>query len=361
VDEKAFSVAIRATNQRLKEACTRVEVRLKGKTLRLRANLPVKPGKGVGRKQDEICLGIPASVEGLKEMERRAHELHKQLAHGTFLWSNWQRASYQPPDEVPAAQLIEQFKRHYQQKHEIKDSTWGAGWARTLQRLPQDAPLDAVIIMAVVQTTTEHTETRKRTCQRLQVLADYAGIEVDLSAYVGAYGRKSLNPREIPSDEMVKQWRDRVPNESWRWVYGMMATFGLRPHEVFFCEFNDEYSVRVLNETKTGSRIAWAVQPEWVAEWNLMEVQRPKVTGETPSDYGNRNKRQFQRYKVPFPAYNLRHAYAVRVSALGDVSPSIAAKWMGHSESVHKDTYHHWISDQVSEDVYRRRVLKRLD
>jgi integrase len=361
VDEKAFGGMILATNQRLKEACTRIEIRLKGKTLRLRATLPVKPGKGLGKQQQDICLGTPASVEGLREMERRAHELHKQMVHGTFLWSNWQRASYQPPDEVPAAQLVEQFRRHYQQKHKIKDSSWDDNWARTFQRLPQNAPLDEVIILAVIETTKPHTETRKRTCQRLQALANYAGLKIDLSDRSGEYGRKSLTPRDLPSDEDVKEWRDRVPSPAWRWVYGMIATFGLRPHEVFFCEFNDEYSVRISAETKTGSRIAYAIHPEWVSEWGLMDICRPNVTGKIPSDYGARNKRQFQRYKIPFPAYNLRHAYAVRVSALGDVSTAIAARWMGHSESIHIATYHYWIKDQVSEDVYRRRVLKKLD
>jgi hypothetical protein len=297
----------------------------------------------------------------LKEIERKAHELHREMVHGTFAWEKWQRTPYQAPDEVPAAILVEQFKRHYQQSNKIKDTTWANGWGVTFRRLPQDVPLDAVVILAVVLTTTEHTETRKRTCQRLQALADYAGVQVDLDAYAGCYGRNSLNPRDIPPDETIREWRDRVPNAGWCWVFGMIAVFGLRPHETFLCEFVDQYSVRVFDETKTGSRLAYAVPPEWVAEWNLMEVCRPNVTAKKPGDYGDRNKRQFQRYKIPFNAYDLRHAYAVRVSALGEVSPSIAAKWMGHSEAVHLATYHHWIGDQVSDDVYRRRVLKKLD
>jgi integrase len=356
-----FNETIIAANQRLKASQIPVQIRLNGKVLGLRATLPVKPGKGTGRRQQDIRLGIPASIQGLAEVERKARELATQMVHQTFSWDKWQRTPFQEPDTIPASQVIEQFKRHYQQHNEVKDSTWSNGWGKTFKRLPQDVPLDEVIMLAVIETTEAHTETRKRTCQRLQALADYAGLKVDLSFYAGKYGRKSLTPRDIPDDEVIIQWRDRVPSLAWRWVYGMMATFGLRPHEVFFCEFNDEYSVKISAETKTGSRIAYAVRPEWVAKWNLMEVIRPKVTGKTPSDYGSRNKRQFQRYKIPFPAYNLRHAYAVRVSALGDVSTAIAARWMGHSESVHIATYHYWIKDQVSDDVYRRRVLKKLD
>jgi hypothetical protein len=28
--------------------------------------------------------------------------------------------------------------------------------------------------------------------------------------------------------------RDKLTNPAWQWVYGMMATYGLRNHEVFF-------------------------------------------------------------------------------------------------------------------------------
>jgi integrase len=364
--KSGFNESIIAANQRLKDAEIPVRIRLNGKVLGLRATLPMKPGKGTGRKQQDIRLGIPASVQGLAEIERKARELATQMVHQTFSWDKWQRTPYQEPDTIPASQLIERFKRHYQQSNKVKESTWVNGWGKTFKRLPQSAPLDEVILLAVIETTEPHTETRKRTCQRLQALADYAGLKVDLSHYAGKYGRKSLTPRDIPDDELIILWRDRVPSAAWQWVYGMMATFGLRPHEVFMCEFVDQYSVKVfevpeVGKPKTGDRTTYAVRPEWVAEWNLMKVIRPNVTAKIPSDYGSRNKKQFKRYKIPFPAYNLRHAYAVRVSALGDVSPSIAAKWMGHSEAIHTATYHYWIKDQVSDDVYRRRVLNRLD
>jgi hypothetical protein len=38
----------------------------------------------------------------------------------------------------------------------------------------------------------------------------------------------------LPSDEVIVEWYDRIPNPTWRYVYGIMATYGLRNHEVFF-------------------------------------------------------------------------------------------------------------------------------
>ncbi|BAU12558.1 integrase protein [Leptolyngbya sp. NIES-3755] len=56
----------------------------------------------------------------------------------------------------------------------------------------------------------------KRKCQRLQALADYADKKVDLLQYQGKYGAKSAQPRDIPPDELIEEWHDRIPNASWQ-------------------------------------------------------------------------------------------------------------------------------------------------
>ncbi|NDJ19951.1 hypothetical protein [Myxacorys almedinensis] len=74
------------------------------------------------------------------------------------------------------------------------------------------------------------------------------------------------------------EWRDRIPNSSWQWIYGMLATVGLRPHEAFNCTFLDALTLQVHQQTKTGSRITRAIQPEWVELWNLTQIDRPEIT-----------------------------------------------------------------------------------
>ncbi len=139
----------------------------------------------------------------------------------------------------------------------------------------------------------------------------------------------------------------------------MMATFGLRPHECFLCEFVDRYTVRVFDETKTGYHVTRAIPPEWAEQWNLIEVKRPNVTAHRPSDYGDRNKHQFARYKIPFPAYNLRHAYAIRGSITEGLPVSSMASMMGHSPAVHQKQYHHWLTDATNQEVYDRMILAK--
>lgn len=120
----------------------------------------------------------------------------------------------------------------------------------------------------------------------LAVICIYAGLEIDLKPYEGSYGQGSEEPRDIPSDDLIVQWRDRFPNEQWQWVYGMIAAFGLRPHEVFFCKFIDALTVEVFKGTKTGYHVTRAIQPRWVEDWNLTIENRPSVSGKTMRDYG---------------------------------------------------------------------------
>jgi integrase len=343
-------------NDRLKQSAVPVRVRLNGGKLGIRATLPVKLGQG--KKQQDIRLGIPVSRDGFKMVEAEAHRLADLLLKGQFSW-NLYVPDEKKLDQMPVAQLVQKFKDDHMKCHRISEATWVSQWQRTFNRLPQDEPLNAASILAVTLVSEPDSCSRERSCQRLQLLANYAGITIDLKPYKGRYGHHAVKPRDIPSDELIVEWRDRVPNPGWQWVYGMMATFGLRPHECFFCEFVDGYTVRVFEETKTGTRITRAILPEWSNQWNLMEVIRPQVTGHKPGDFGDRNKRQFQRYKIPFPAYNLRHAYAIRGSVMKGLPVSTMAAYMGHSVQVHTKTYHHWLSDVINEEVYRRLILNQ--
>lgn len=362
--------AIALLNQRLKASSVAASVERRGGKLMIRSTLPRKPKDGIGMKQYPVTTGISANREGLKLIEAKAHELRRQVDNGTFTWANWERSRTPKPDELPASQWVVEFKKHYfqKQKGKIKESTWVEQWQRTFNRLPQDEPLTDAAILAVVLTTEDGTDTRKRTCQRLQALADYAGVEIDLSHYAGDYGRKSVKPRDLPSDTVIAEWRDRIPDQNWQWVYGMIATFGLRPHEVFAVEFIDRYTVQVLDEvetrtgtdeTKTGYHVARAFPPEWAEQWNLIEVHRPKVTARKTSDYGDRNKRQFQRYEIPFPAYNLRHRYALRGGLDYGMNTAQMAKMMGHDEATHIKTYRRWLSEAELQTEYDRLVLRK--
>lgn len=353
--------AIAALNERLKAADISVRVQRNGRKLVIRATLPKKPGDGLGRKRYPLSLGISANRDGLQFVGEKCLELARQLRNGIFDWRQWERDRAIPINEKPLSYLIPEFKAHSQRTHRCADATWKNTWHYTFAQMPQNEPLSESLILAVILRTDCDTRSRELTVSRLQYLADYAGLEINLTSYKGQYGSHSLEPREIPTDQQIVEWRDLIPNPQWRWVYGVMAAFGLRDHEVFFCRFkeNDPLSLEVL-KSKTGYRITKAIRPEWVELWDLTTVDCPTVS---PKDnfreYGQVVNRAFYRYKMPCHPYDLRHAYAIRASVVAGLPVSTAASFTGHSPEVHTKRYHRWLSDKTNEEVYDRVVLKK--
>lgn len=325
-----------------------MRVRHHGRSLSLRATLPTLAG---GKKQQEISLGTTASKEGLRRIESEAHNLATQIIRGTFDWKLYRADA--PEAAIVTSELIAQFKAQYLRSHRIEESTWRESWQRTFDRLPQDEPLSEVNILAVVLLTKEHRRIRELTCQRLQRLAHFADLKIDLKSYQGEYSDRSLTPRDIPSDALILEWRDQIPNAAWRWVYGMMATFGLRPHECWFCEFLSDRKLEIP-KSKTGYHVSRPILPEWVGLWNLQTIDRPNVQGKTLRDYGQRTHRQFDRYGVPFNPYDLRHAYAIRGSVVKGLPVKIMADQMGHSVSVHEKIYQRWLKESTADEVFDR-------
>lgn len=103
----------------------------------------------------------------------------------------------------------------------------------------------------------------------------------------------------------------------------MLATYGLRTHEIFFSsvedlllESNKHNAIRIKSETKTGSRIAYPLKKEWVKLLDLKNIQKPNVNTNLDENrimnYVSRSARKFREYSLGFISYSLRHAWAIR-------------------------------------------------
>ena len=89
----------------------------------------------------------------------------------------------------------------------------------------------------------------------------------------------SESRRRIPSTDSIQDWLDQVVEEDplWGWVFAMVATYGLRPHEVWHIEdLPDEnhlitigVAARHIKVTKTGFRAAIPLPAEWVERYQL--------------------------------------------------------------------------------------------
>lgn len=257
-----------------------------------------------------------------------------------------------------AGQWILEFEDYYftcRSKTPKSQTTWKYDYYKVFKKLPQLEPLTREAILSLVTSTKPDSHSRRRYCLVLSALAKFVGISLNLKPFKGSYTAKQAKPRNLPDDKTIVNWYEKIPNPSWQWTYGLLATFGLRPHEVFHVDYERLVSQGVVfvKEGKTGSRIVFPLYPEWVDEFNLKEVQAPVITGSCNSDIGSRVSRAFSRYQIPFPAYSLRHAWAVR-SLEFNTELSLAALQMGHSVNVHTDLYHRWISEQRQEEAFQK-------
>jgi integrase len=170
-------------------------------------------------------------------------------------------------------------------------------------------------------------------------LAKFADYEVNFKSLAGTYSPRRVAPRDLPDDQAIAAWFHQLPAGCWQWAYGVLATYGLRNHELFHLDFS-KFPVLLVQEGKTGSRRVYPIYPEWATQWELENVNLPQCTGKTNSDLGNRVTHAFKRLDIPFRPYDLRHAWAVRSLEFG-LDVSLAAAQMGHSVQVHTDLYHH--------------------
>jgi integrase len=208
----------------------------------------------------------------------------------------------------------------------------------------------------------------------LAVLARQEAIALpgDWAERAGGYGLHQAQFRQLPSDGAILQAAELIPNPGWRLVFGLMATYGLRNHEVFFTDLggldsDPDAVLRVLPTTKTGEHQVWPFQPEWVELFDLRalgqqrELLPPVCTDlgrTTLQQVGRRVAEQFRRYQLPFTPYDLRHAWALRTIHMG-LPDTVAARMMGHSVTIHTRTYHHWITRRDQQQAVDAALARR--
>lgn len=348
-------LTIEDINSRLKAAKIRVRIRQKGDALYLRATLPPRPGSTrQDNSQYDLALGVKASADGLRRAEAEAKRLASKLDLKEFNWADYLKGDNR---SNTIAELVKEFKKYYLATHSLTENTWKEGWQRIFNRLPQSEMFTRAHCIALINSVQRNTAMRKVICHRLQALCDFAGIDLDCKQFRGNYGKKAIARRELPTDTQIEQIRESIKNPKWQWIYGILAAYGLRPHEAFFCEFINDRTLRVL-EGKTGPREVEPLHPEWVEKWSLTEINRPKCKGPDHVDYGRRVSMKFARLKIPFQAYNLRHAYAVRGGNVYAIPVPIMARLMGHSAKEHLATYQQWISADQVKSIYENAIAQ---
>jgi hypothetical protein len=378
----AIAVKLAQVNQRLKAARLGLQIECRSNRLALRGTLPPRPGSPHRRPvQQRLSLGLPATTAGLKEAEQEAKIIAAQLIQNVFDWRQYQiHGNGLRLSQMELAEQVEVFAQHFLSQAEgvhgraSAKTTWNTAYApylRKLIALAQTQPKLTLVevIYQTIAAIDPQTRSRQICCTALAAFADFMALELpeDLKQLWGNY--RTSHARQLPSDlEIVAAWQ-LIPNPAWQFVYGLMATFGLRNHEVFFCNYMEMTrggtSIQVLPTTKTGSHEVWAFYPEWIETFQLRERSLPTIQTDlnqtTLQRIGQRVTSQFRRYSIPFSPYDLRHAWAVRTIHFG-LPDTVAARMMGHSVAVHTRTYHQWIThrdqQQAVEAALQRSGIK---
>ncbi|MCP9928142.1 site-specific integrase [Cyanobium sp. CH-040] len=388
-----MDAALADHNARLAAIGIALRIERRGARLGLRGPLPCRRG-GPRRSVQRLSLGLPATATGLEQAREQLREVLRQLEQNHFSWDRWSRSPATPvpaagadtgssPDGCPdggaapaaldPAALVEQFERAFFQDHQRRRNpagsrtTWTAAYRPYLRRLLQlgepQHPLPVAALSQLLERVLESYEPASSSRQQcgiaLAALARQGGIPLppDWGERAAGYGLHVARFRRLPSDSQILQLLELIPSRAWRLVYGLMATYGLRNHEVFFCDLSalapgGDRVIRVLPATKTGEHQVWPFLPEWVEHFGLealggMPDLLPPVCTDlgrtTLQQVGRRVAEQFRRYGLPITPYDLRHAWAVRTIHIG-LPDTVAARMMGHSVAIHTRTYHHWIT-----------------
>ncbi|MEM8611874.1 MAG: site-specific integrase [Cyanobacteria bacterium P01_H01_bin.105] len=384
--------SLNQVNRRLKVAKLGLQIERRGDRLNLRGTLPPRPGSPKLRPyQQRLPLKLPATKMGLKQCEQTAKIIAAQLLQDIFDWHDYlgpaaglRMAGADLSNQIDAFEHYFFETRGSNSRSASLQTTWEKAYVPYLRKLSKITERHSNLslpeaIYATVQSTQANSRSRQICCTALGALAEFLNIELptDLKTFWGNYGSSQTQLRDLPSDEQIVEVYDRLKNPHWKYVYGMMATYGLRNHEVFFCDAPREQlrqrasadlSARTPNAeiivhetTKTGRHEVWPFYPEWVDRFDLTNGELPKVNTDlattTLQRVGQQVTTQFRRYKVPFSPYDLRHAWAVRTILMG-LPDAVAARMMGHSVQVHNRTYHRWMTHRDQQIAVQAALAK---
>ncbi len=359
-------------NRDLASKGIKLRIEKRGNNLNIRGPLPDKKSPNLSKVQ-RISLKLPYSNNGLEEAKKALELIVFQIKKSQFCWSYWIKEKNNSSNQIQNSNLdaeIERFKKKFfsdtsrSKSPASKISTWQSAYKPYINRLirfstKSNLKLSEELLLKILLSYKENSRSRQQCGIALSALARHLGLELPESwkRLQSGYGIHQSNFRELPSDEEIINSFKLIPNTKWRFVFGLMATYGLRNHEVFFSDLSclkkgGDKILRVFPKTKTGEHQVWPFHPEWINLFeldnitdtsNLLPSIKTDLRYTTLQHIGRRVSEQFRRYKISFTPYDLRHAWAVRTILIG-LPNTVAAKMMGHSVSIHTKTYHHWIT-----------------
>ncbi len=379
--EKKFQEELLAVKARLKSARTRVNLVVQTGSIQLQATLPLKPTDidkfGNATKQYKISLGIPANLNGLKTAEEEACELGRLIARKMFVWNEkYLGIKNKQKERQVVKDFLDEFEERYFQTHKktMKSEHTFSYYLQDLKRLVgEELLIDTKAIKERINSIDSHPA-KRRALKAIKSLLTAFDIPILLDIKLGKYQHQ--NERNIPSDTAIEASFEKFAEYTttrkstikkqyihtwklWRWVYGMLATYGLRPREVFVNPdiehwlSSSENTWKVDKDNKTGARKVFPLYPEWIQKFDLKNPEYLQMLKDVLLDKKSFSQINavriccsswFRRVGIDFDPYDLRHAWAIRAHLLG-IPIKAAADNLGHTVDIHTEIYQKWFSE----------------
>lgn len=214
---------------------------------------------------------MPATTEGLKLAVIEAQKIEADLIYGRFSWSA-------DINTLTVGQAIQEFEQHYwatREKTVNRANNYKYDYRNHFLFLPQDEILTEELLKKALLTTAPDSRQRRGMTIAYNALLKHFKIESDLNKYKGNY--QPTSKQSIPTIEDIDRYYAKMRSPQWRWVFGIIACYGIRPHEIFHldCGLMQEYppALQVKENTKTGARLVYPLpDAERVVQWKLHQA-----------------------------------------------------------------------------------------
>ena len=341
------TLGLEKINRRLKEDGIRLQLVAKGPSLYLRGMFPSKDG--IGTKQYK--LKIP-EVD-LRAADMKARKIGEFLRLGTFDWLIYEGKS---EGTITLGEFRSIARQFYESKFD-NESSWGTKYRPALNKLPtaDSLPVSEQLLISVVEGMPENSAARRDQGNVLAQIATHLKMDgASIQKVARGYTVGQMQKRDLPSDALIESIYRKIRAPHWRWMYAMLATYGLRDHEIVECQITEDGNCEISDNTKTGFHVAWPCHERWLEKFNLREIHRPHQDKFTVAKAANTYLKV--RGPMPFDLYDLRHAYAIRLFKK-EVPVSLASRLMGHSEATHRRHYQRWFEGREVNELRGRYKL----
>ena len=321
--------------------------------LYLLAKVPRRDGKP-GLTQSRIALRLDDTAVNQRVAAKQLQTLEKQLADGSFEWTYWQD---EPERGITWREAISRLHRARVVLGRTSDSTWEINYMGRLRQLNPSSACTSDSMAAALQRYDRGSCSYKELYYLLRHLAKLVAVpfpEVQLPTY------REAAPVAVPTDDQIVDWVESAGPASW--YFGMMATYGLRPHEIEGAALIDRDYCQVQDATKTGFRTVVPLPREWVERFRLHDRRlRPTLQGAAHARADMVAKwlsKELAKQNLPWRPYALRHAYAGRLWREGGSRLDIytASRLMGHSPQQHARTYRAHIQPHAVAEAAERAI-----